>query len=93
MSRTFEVTAPDGKRYRIAAPDNATREQVLQRAHTYANQQRIIADRKRLTAGQTAGAFVGDVVDNILPNWADELYAVCDDSYVGRLTTNEMAGS
>lgn len=64
---TFTVQAPDGRSYRVNAPKGATQAQVI----AYVQKQH--AAPKPRSSLQTAGDFLGDVVDNITPNWGDEI--------------------
>jgi hypothetical protein len=54
---TFVVTAPDGRRFRVTAPEGATQEQVL----AYAQQQ--MGD-PRLAAAREANSGVGGFIDS-----------------------------
>jgi hypothetical protein len=66
----YIIEGPDGSAFEVDAPEGATADQVLQHVQTEAAK---APSRPKRTALQTTGDFVGDVVDNILPNWGDEL--------------------
>jgi hypothetical protein len=63
----FRVKSPDGKTYNVNAPAGTTPAQ----AAAYA-QKKFAPKRTKL---QTVADFIGDTVDNITPNWADEISA------------------
>ena len=82
---TFDVKSPDGRTFRVTAPDGTPKEEVMARVQAQAQasppQGRSLpkpppaAAKKPRTLLQTAGDFIGDVADNILPNWGDEISA------------------
>ncbi|HEX7820948.1 MAG TPA: hypothetical protein VF463_10055 [Sphingobium sp.] len=75
MSKTFTVTAPDGKRYRVTGPDGATQEEAVNRAKAQRSRKELEALKKRLTGPQTVAAFGDDLIENIFPHWGDEIAA------------------
>jgi hypothetical protein len=73
----FTIKSPDGATYVVNAPEGATEAQALKFAQTQHATAKPAGPPKR-TALQTAGDFAGDVVDNFLPNWGDEIAAIPD---------------
>lgn len=85
---TFRIEAPDGKIYRIEAPEGATEAQALAKLKTELKVG--VQNPAPRTVAQTVGDFVGDAVDNALPNWGDELAGGIDAA--GALLTGQSAG-
>lgn len=67
---TFSVTSPDGTKFKVNAPEGATQAQVLR----YAQQHHTSSVKPSTNGpGGTPVAFVGNILDNVLPNWGDEI--------------------
>lgn len=62
----FNVKSPGGKTYKVTAPEGTTPAQ----AAAYA--QKKFASKPR-TVGENVRDFAGDVIDNVIPNWGDEI--------------------
>lgn len=67
------VRLPDGSQVETPTDDP---KQAAAAARKYWEAQS--APKPKRSALQTAGDFVGDVVDNVLPNWGDEIAAIPD---------------
>lgn len=65
---TYIIETPDGSTFEVDAPDGATEHEVLARVKAQA-----APKGPSRSFWQTVGDFSGDVVDNVLPNWGDEL--------------------
>lgn len=64
---TFRVKGPDGRTFKVNAPEGTTAAQ----AAAYAKKK--FAAKPRTTL-QTAADFARDTIDNVIPNWGDEIY-------------------
>ena len=64
---TFRVRSPDGKTYNVNAPEGTTAAQAT------AYVQKHVAAKPR-TAKEQVIDFGQDVMDNIVPNWGDEIH-------------------
>lgn len=69
---TFRVKAPDGRTYDVNGPPGSTAEQALKQVQRKFAKPAPSSKRSFL---QTAGDFIGDTVDNVIPNWGDEIAA------------------
>jgi hypothetical protein len=88
---TYIIDTPDGSSYEVDAPDGITEDEALRWAKAEIAKLETPAKASR-TGLQTAGDFFGDVVDNVLPNWGDELLGGIP-AAIGSLGTDEGMGA
>jgi len=73
VQRSF--TTPEGKRVTAWVPAGATEADII-REYKARTARRALSAPKPRTVMQTIGDFGGNVVDNVLPNWGDEVAGV-----------------
>lgn len=71
----FRITGPNGEVFVVNAPEGATEAQALAQVRAKAAKPAQPSKPAPRSGWQTAGDFIGDTVDNVLPNWGDEIYA------------------
>lgn len=81
---TYIIDGPDGTTYEVDAPEGATETEILQRVQAEAAK----SQRTPRSGLQTTGDFFGDVMDNLIPNWGDELIGGIP-AAIGSLATDE----
>lgn len=88
----FVVKGPDGSTYNVTAPEGTTPAQALARVKAQATKAtpKPKATPAPRSGWQTTGDFFGDVVDNVLPNWGDELTGGMD--AIGAVATGKPVG-